>query len=263
MRARVAVGQSLIRLGRFVQSLAVMIMRPRDLVEFNRAAYSAPGSVLGWTEDALIDAGLSREEKSLLEDLPFRRGKVLVLGLGGGRDAIALAGLGFDVTGVDFVPEMAARAVANAGRRGVTIRTLVQDISRLDLGGESYDAAWLTSGAFSSVPTRRLRLEMLGQVKRSLEPGGYFICQFLVSDEPEFREGWEFLRRAFSWITVGNLSYARGDRLAGGVEFAHYFRAAAEVREEFESAGFEVVRLSEPEVGPRGGAVLRAPVGPV
>jgi hypothetical protein len=85
----------------------------------------------------------------------------------------------------------------------------------------------------------------------------YFLCQFLFSEAREFRPGGELLRRAFSWLTLGNLSYARGDRLAAGSEFAHFFGGADEVRSEFEAAGFRVLELTLPAGGPRGGAVLR------
>ena len=257
MRTRVAAGRSLIRIGRFIQSLAVMVMRPRDLLEFNRAAYSKPSSVEGWAEDKLVDAGLSADEKSLLAKLPFQDGEILVLGVGGGREAVALAALGFHVAGVDFVPELAARAEENARRRGRTIEVLVQDMSRLEVPASFYDAVWLTSGAYSSIPTRRLRLELLGRVRRALRPGGHFLCQFLFSEEREFRPGGELLRRVFSWLTLGNLSYAPGDRMVAGGEFAHFFAGPDEVRSEFEEAGFRVLDLTLPAGGPRGGAVLR------
>lgn len=257
MRVRVAAGRFLIRVGRFVQSLAVMVMRPRDLVEFNRHAYSSPSSVSGWAEDGLVDAGLSADEKALLDKVPIRGGELLLLGAGGGRDAVPLAAMGFRVTGVEFVTELAARAEENARRRGQSVKVLVQDMCRLDLPGSLFDIAWLTSGAYSSIPSRRRRLEMLGRLRRSLKPGGYFVCQFLYAKDREFRSGWEMLRRAFSWLTLGNLSYERGDRLAAGLEFAHYFAGLGEVRSEFEAGGFRVIDLSLPASGPRGGAVLQ------
>lgn len=257
MRTRVAAGRSLIRLGRFIQSLALMVMRPADLLDFNRAAYSKTESVEGWAEDGLVDAGLSADEKHLLGKLPVKGGETLVLGVGGGREALALAALGFHVTGVDFVPALAARAAENARRRGRTIEVLVQDVCRLDVPGSFYDSAWLTSGAYSSVPTRRLRIELLGRVRRALKPGGHFLCQFLFSDDREFRPAGELLRRVFSWLTLGNLSYERGDRLVAGGEFAHFFGGPDEARSEFEEAGFRVLDLALPAGGPRGGAVLR------
>lgn len=39
MRPRVALGHFLVRLGRFIQSLSIMVMRPDDLVELGRQTY--------------------------------------------------------------------------------------------------------------------------------------------------------------------------------------------------------------------------------
>lgn len=259
MRIRLAAGRFLVRLGRFVQSLSLAVMKPRDLVDFTRSAYSTPDSIAGWAEDGLVDAGLSADEAVLLEKVPFRGGELLLLGAGGGREAVPLASKGFHVTGVEIVPELAARAVENASRRGQSIRVLVQDMCRLDLPGSSYDLAWLTSGGcYSSIPTRRLRIEVLGRIRRSLKPGGYFLCQFLISDGSRSRRAGESLRRLFSRITLGNLAYESGDRLLNGIEFAHVFSGAAAVRSEFEAGGFRVLYLSLPPTGSLGGAVLKA-----
>lgn len=258
MRPRVAAGRLLVRLGRFIQSLALMVMKPRDLVDFTRSAYSTPESVAGWAEDGLVDAGLAADEASLLENVPVREGELLLLGAGGGREAVPLASMGFRVTGVEIVPELAARAEDNLRRRGQTIKMLVQDMCRLDLPESSFDVAWLTSGGcYSSVPTRRLRLDVLGRIRRSLKPGGYFLCQFLVSDERESRRAAESFRRFLARLTLGNLSYEPGDRLLNGLEFAHYFSGADEIRSELEAGGFRILHLSLPAAGSLGGAVLK------
>ena len=257
MRPRFAAGRLLVRLGRFIQSLALMVMKPRDLLDFTRSAYSTPESIAGWAEDSLVDAGLSADEASLLEKAPVRAGELLLLGIGGGREAVPLVSMGFRVMGVEIVPELAARAEENVRRRGQSIKVLVQDMCRLDLPGSFFDAAWLTSGGcYSSIPTRSLRVDVLGRIRRSLKPGGCFICQFLLSDEREFRRGAESLRRAFSRLTLGNLSYEPGDRLLNGLEFAHYFSGAEEARSEFEAGGFHILHLSLPATGSLGGAVL-------
>lgn len=257
MSVRVSAAKFLVRAGRFIQSLSVMVMRPRDLLEFNRRAYAASPSVKGWSEDGLVDAGLSVDEKALLDRVPDRRGKVLLLGLGGGREAVALAALGFEVTGIDFVPELAGRAAENARRRGHPIKVLVQEMSRLEVPESAFDLAWLTSGNYSSVPTRPRRLEMLGRIRRALRPGGHVVLQFLFSEGQEFTPAVEFLRRAVSRLTLGNLAYEKGDRLSGSIEYAHYFADALEAGTEFEEAGFEIVSLTVPGETARGGAVLR------
>jgi SAM-dependent methyltransferase len=234
-----------------------MIMRPDDLVEFSRRSYARPTSVAGWGDEGFVDGGLADEEKSLLQKASLCGGRILVLGLGGGREAIPLARMGFDVTGIDFVPQLVEKAVENARRRGVTIQGLVQDFSRLDLPRGSYDAAWLMSGNYSSIPSKARRLRVLGAIREALRPGGYFFCGFLFGREERFRQPWKFIRRAFALLTLGNTRYQEGDSLLGGIEFGHYFASDVEAGAEFEAGGFEVVAMSTPPGTARGAAVLK------
>ena len=50
MRMRVVTARSLLALGRFIQSLAIMVMKPDDLVEFSRQAWADPWNIHIWTE---------------------------------------------------------------------------------------------------------------------------------------------------------------------------------------------------------------------
>ena len=100
------------------------------------------------------------------------------MGVGGGREAIPLAQKGFEVTGVDFVPEMVAQAKANARRHNVEIEGLVQDISNLEVAQASFDVIWFTTGLYSSIPTRALRISMLQRIHHALRQEGCVVCQF-------------------------------------------------------------------------------------
>jgi hypothetical protein len=82
MRSRVRFGRFLIRFGRFIQSLALMVMRPADLVEFSRQDYSTLQELKYWSEKVV--EGLNPLESSFLEQVPIKKGRVLLLGLGGG-----------------------------------------------------------------------------------------------------------------------------------------------------------------------------------
>lgn len=59
-------------------------------------------------------------------------GRMIVLGMGRGHDALLFAQHGFEVTGVDFAPSAIAAAQASATARGLSLTTLQQDI--FDLG---------------------------------------------------------------------------------------------------------------------------------
>ena len=255
MRPRITLGRFLIRLGGFIQSLAIMSMRPADLVEFSRQQYARHEVIEGWASDDVLSRGLNPLEKGLLAKIPLKDGQLLLLGVGGGREAIPLAQLGYEVTGVDFVPGMLQRAQENAAKEGLKIRGLVQEISQLEVPPASFDLIWLSRSMYSTVPTRKLRLEMLQHVRRALRPGGYFIC-FVHWEKKRVSPKAELLRKIFALLTMGNLWYEEGDTLWGNVEFVHAFSSEAVLRSEFAEGGFEPLHLEIPESTMQGGAVL-------
>lgn len=246
----------MIRLGKLIQTLAVAVMRPDDLIEFNRQSYADPVSVKGWSCAKVLDDGLTPEEKDLLEHSPVRSGRLLLLGVGGGREAIALARCGFQVTGVDFVAGMVESTKANASRRGISFGGLVQEISQIDVPNGSYDLAWLSARMYSCIPTRRRRVAMLRRIARALRAGGCFICQFHWN--PQRQPLWlSPLQHAVAWLTLGHLRFEPGDALFFGNEFLHAFADRALVNEEFSKGGFTALHLSVSDENQSGGAVLQ------
>jgi SAM-dependent methyltransferase len=256
MSARIRLSRFLLRLGRFIEASAVLVMRPDDLVEFSRQGYADPGRAESWGEEDVVGRGLNGLEQELLQTIPVKTGKVLLLNVGGGREAIPLAKLGYAVTGVDFIPHLVARAVENAARQGVELTGLVQELSRLEVPAQAYDLAWLGNHMYSCIPTRTRRIATLRRVRRALKPGGYFFLSFL-RDEPPFAPGVERFRRMLARL-AGNHSYETGDRLWHNVEFLHAFGSQSDFIAECEAGGFAVARLKLPETGGEGGAVLVA-----
>ena len=253
-------GKFLVRIGRFIQSLAVVVMKPRDLIEFTRQTYSRPEDVRSWSRKDLVDLGLNPDEEDLLKRLPVRKGRLLILGVGGGREAIELAKRGFEVAGIDFVPGMVENAVENALERGVKIQGLVQDINALDLQARSFDVIWVSSGIYSSIPTKKRRAVLLKRVGAALREGGYFVCIFYIGMGPAPLPGGNIIRKIVQSLTLGNFWSERGDTLLANIEFIHAFSSEAEIRNELLRGGYEVLYLSfAPDRG-RGGAVLR-PIG--
>lgn len=201
--------------------------------------------------------GLYPDEMALLEKVPLKQGRVLLLCVGDGREAISLVRMGFEVTGVDFVPEIVEKAKNNAVRCGLRFEGLVQEISKLEVPAGSYDLVWLSVAMYSCVPTRRRRVKMLKRIRRALRPEGHFLCQFHFDTRAGFSRRGELIRRTFAFFTLGNLWYEKGDMLWNDLEFLHAFSSEEELRSEFEEGGFRVVHIHTPERGMRGGAVLR------
>jgi SAM-dependent methyltransferase len=262
MTARITLARALLRLGAFIQSLSVVVMRPDDLVEFSRQTYARPHNIEAWAEDEIVDAGLSPDELELLAAVPTRTGDLLLLGVGGGREAVPLARMGFHVTGVDYVPSLVDRASENAARRGVCIEGLVQEISRLDVPACAFDVVWLSRSMYSCVPGRARRVDMVRRIARALKPGGLFLCQFLWRAEPLPPGRGGLVRRIVAACTLGNLAYEPGDMLWANIEFVHEFSSEHAVRSELEEGGLSIVHLHTHPSSKSGRAVcVKSPWG--
>ncbi len=259
MRPRITLARFLLRLSSFMQKSSIMVMRPDDLVEFSRQTYERQNNLACWSSPDLVDQGLTAGENKLLSYLPSCQGKLLLLGVGGGREAIPLAKCGFTVTGVDYIPEMIDNAKQNVAKHGLTINGLVQEISRLELDSSTYDVVWLSAAMYSSVPTRQRRIRMLQRIYRALKPGGYLACQFHWNTSRMPSPRVEKAGKVLAWLTLGNLSYERGDMLWHNIEFIHGFLSKEELTGEFNETGFELVCLEIEDRIMRGGAILKKP----
>lgn len=256
MNARAGFSRILFRLARWLRLLPVFLMRPQDLISFTRSLYSSPTHVNGWTAPQLVDRGLNYDEAHLLGQIPVQTGRLLLLGGGGGREAIPMAQKGFEVTAVDFVPEMVPRLHANARRHNVAIDCLVQDISRLDVPQASFDVIWFSTALYSSIPTRALRISMLRRIHRALRPQGCAVCQFNWNPSGTYSPRVQRIGALVAVLTFGNRQFEEGDQLHADREFIHSFRNENDLRSEFEAAAFSVHYLKLREEFSMGAAIL-------
>jgi SAM-dependent methyltransferase len=223
----------------FIKSYAIMVMRPDDLVEFSRQTYAKTKSIRDWANKNIIEAGLSGQEMEILRRIPLKNGELLLLGLGTGREAIPLGKYGFSITGVDYLKEMTEIAEDETSKKGVDIKTIIQEVSTIDLPYKNhFDIIWLSNGIYSCIPTRKRRVEALKKISSLLKPDGYLACQFMWLGRIKLYP-WpvEMLRRTLSLVTLGNLSYESGDVLWKNVEFTHLFTSEQELKNEFLEVG--------------------------
>jgi SAM-dependent methyltransferase len=255
IKPRMAWGRFLIRLGEAIRNIAVAVMKPDDLIELTRQRYKRAGTVEEWGSEELVAKGLTPLDKDLLEKVPVKQGRVLVLGSGGGREAIALARTGYEVVGVDYNAELSAKALENAAKHGVKIAFLVQEVSALELPSNSFDLAVLFAGMYSTMPTRRRRVQFLKKIASILKPGGYFACQFLFY--PDMNQHLPIILKIFAWLSFGNFWYEPGDRIGISEEFFHVFSSLEELKSEFSEGGFTALYFADSRHNGFLGAVLR------
>ncbi len=244
MNLRIKLARLILRTGSLLQSSAMMVMKPDDLVEFTRQNYARSHEVDNWCDEEFVKTGLFPEEQEFLDRLPSHTGKLLLLGIGGGREAIPFARKGFQVTGVDYVPEMVACSIDNAREAGVEIHGVVQDIANLEVSEESFDVVWFSNSMYSGVPMRSRRVAMLERIYRCTLPGGHLVVQFGFREPVPYSHGTDSFRRFVACITRGYTQLETGDILKHQIEFSHNFADDQEVKAEIEQAGFILVYVS-------------------
>lgn len=251
----------MIRMGRLIEESAMIVMRPDDLLEFSRMAYSSVKKIVEWSRPELIETGFFPNEEALLSKIPFRTGNLLLLYGGGGRDALALAQYGFTVTAVDFVPELLEKAREIGARKGFNIDCQVNEISRLKLPQNTYDITWFSYSTYSITPTRKRRTDLLKRIGESLRPDGLVVCQFFWQPERVMSSRKSSFFHLLAGLTFGYRQFEAGDHLRQ-TEFLHAFVDERSIRTEFAESGYDVLYLEFFPNWKAGGAILKK-IGPL
>jgi len=100
-------------------------------------------------------------------------GPVLSLGEGEGRNAVFLASLGYQVTGVDGSAVGLEKAQRLAAAKGVTIQTVCADLAAFDLG----EATWTGVISIWCHLPAALRADVHARIARAVKPGGVFLVE--------------------------------------------------------------------------------------
>jgi tellurite methyltransferase len=111
-----------------------------------------------------------------IELLP--KGRALDMAMGGGRNAIYLAKMGFEVEGVDISPEAVRSALESARRAGVTIRAQIADLEgNYCIKKDAYDVI---------VCFNYLQRSLIPQIKDGLRKGGMVVYETFIVDQAQF-----------------------------------------------------------------------------
>ncbi len=111
-----------------------------------------------------------------IELLP--KGRALDVAMGGGRNAIYLAKMRFDVEGVDISAEAVRSALESARRVGVTIRAQIADLEGdYCIKKDAYDVI---------VCFNYLQRSLIPQIKDGLRKGGMVVYETFIIDQAQF-----------------------------------------------------------------------------
>ena len=141
--------------------------------------YSEEGFAYGTSPNVFLEQTLPT-----LTDLPTNA-KCLLLAEGEGRNAVHMARLGYDVTGVDSSAVGLQKAQKLAASHQVTISTEVVDLADYEYGTDTWDCI---VGIFCHVPPP-IRARMLEAIPHALKPGGYALFECYTPQQLEFKTG--------------------------------------------------------------------------
>jgi len=128
-----------------------------------------------------------REPNSfLVENLQrLKKGSVLCLAEGEGRNAVFLARNGFDVTAVDSSSIGLGKARRLAEESGVKLMTVLSDLAHYEITPESWDSM---VSIFCHVP-KDIRAEMHRRVVAGLKRGGILLLEAYTPEQLKYRTG--------------------------------------------------------------------------
>lgn len=110
---------------------------------------------------------------------------VLVAGAGGGREAIALARLGFEVTAFDFCEGLNVACRRNLDKAQLTARVLDAPADRLPDGLGLFDGILVGRGFYHHIPGRNRRVMFLEQCRAHIKADApLLLSDFFTRTEP-------------------------------------------------------------------------------
>jgi ubiquinone/menaquinone biosynthesis C-methylase UbiE len=219
---------------------------PEELRDTVRRAYSERLTVelYGELDTGEVDAALSSDERHAIQQ--FKPGsRILDIGCGTGREAFALASLGYQVTALDISPGMLEIARRNAERVGAEMQFVLASLGEFDAPPNSFDGVYVSQEVYSYIPGRQHRVEALKRIRRVLADDGVLLLFQSVSSQCPWGRSFlvGVLRRISRGLRRRDVSEPGDAWTAEGVyhlSFKHFFFSARELHSEIVEGGFRV-----------------------
>ncbi len=137
--------------------------------------YSEPGFAYGTAPNEFL--------LSVAHRIP--KGKILSLAEGEGRNAVYLASLGYEVTGVDGSAVGLSKAQELATQRGVTITTIHADLATFTIEHAQWDGI---IACYCHLPSA-IRIPLHLAAVKGLKPGGVFVLEAFSKEQLAYGTG--------------------------------------------------------------------------
>lgn len=137
--------------------------------------YSEPGFAYGTAPNEFLVAVVDR----------IPHGKILSLAEGEGRNAVYLASLGYEVTGVDGSAVGLRKAGELAAKLGVAITTIHADLSAFEIEPEQWDGI---IACYCHLPSA-IRIPLHRAAVQGLKDGGVFVLEAFSKEQLGYGTG--------------------------------------------------------------------------
>jgi SAM-dependent methyltransferase len=230
---------------------SLFVKRPRDSFRSVAEKYDSKEEVD--FHSRTISEGLEEWEELAVKSWKAKA-KVLDVGCGAGREAIALAKIGFEVTGIDISPIMIAQAIKIAKKEGLNMNFKVQNVADIEYPAKSFDYVLFSRGVYSYLPTKKLRMRILKKIRDILKPDGMLFFTVYYRDKRLFSRLniMGFFRRLRNVFFKEKYESEPGDLMVRYVSpastperlcFCHFFSSPDEVSQEVRAAGMTLVEV--------------------
>ena len=172
--------------------------------------YSEPGFAYGTEPNEFL--------VSVVDRIPH--GRILSLAEGEGRNAVYLASLGYEVTGVDGSEVGLRKAMELAGERGVAITTIQADLGEFEIGMDQWEGI---IACYCHIPSA-IRVPLHQAAVRGLKSGGVFVLEGFSKEQLAYGTGGP--QSVDMLMSLDDLT----QELAG-LEFVHAVQIERSVRE--------------------------------
>ena len=125
------------------------------------------------------NSALKEWERFVVQYLPSGA-KILDIGCGLGREAFALADLGYDVVGIDISKEVISQVKQLSADKGYKIPFYEYDGAHLDFPSDYFDVVLIWAQTFGLLYGNEFKEGYLSECKRVLKKGG--LCSFSTHD---------------------------------------------------------------------------------
>ncbi|OGA46746.1 MAG: hypothetical protein A3G25_13930 [Betaproteobacteria bacterium RIFCSPLOWO2_12_FULL_63_13] len=232
------------------EGLWLGLLDNRHLDEAGRLKYA---SWKKFSEDAYNLSGLECWEESALTRHYKKESAVLLAAAGGGREAVALARLGFNVYAFESTPGLAKACSDLIERLQLQVRVETAAPGCAPESLSSYEGIIIGWGAYMHIPGRSNRVRFLQSLRTHVEPGAPLLMSFLCRNDRTRRHTWIFnIAQLIRRTRRCQDAVDYGDALCE--TFDHHF-TEHEIRDELSEGGFS---LREYHKTPYGNAVAYA-----